>query len=256
MVRSLNLEDMIFSRLLVIKRLSSDKYGKSRWLCQCDCGNEVVVTSERLTSKRTQSCGCYCIDRIKEANTGIIRSSETRKKISDSTKKAMNNPIIKKKISDTHKGKIISDETKRKMSISTSGKLNPMYGIAAPHGKGKWFHKKNGSRIWARSTWEYRIFKILDDNNIFWISELPITMKNCIWRPDIYIPSTASFIEIKGLLYKKSKQKMQAFADEFPYARMSIISSEKEIKMIESGFNINDIGISLSKYLEISGDGI
>ena len=32
---------------------------KTRWLCKCDCGAEVVVTGTNLVSGRTTSCGCY-----------------------------------------------------------------------------------------------------------------------------------------------------------------------------------------------------
>lgn len=33
--------------------------GMSRWLCRCDCGNEVVVYGRHLKSGNTMSCGCY-----------------------------------------------------------------------------------------------------------------------------------------------------------------------------------------------------
>ena len=33
--------------------------GKVQWLCQCDCGNQVVVTYNHLNRGNTKSCGCY-----------------------------------------------------------------------------------------------------------------------------------------------------------------------------------------------------
>lgn len=41
-------------------RLQPIKYvGESMWICQCDCGNEITVSSGYLTSKTKQkSCGC------------------------------------------------------------------------------------------------------------------------------------------------------------------------------------------------------
>lgn len=53
-----------FGRLVAIKRVEDliTENGNvfTRWLCQCDCGNEVVVLSSALTREErpTKSCGC------------------------------------------------------------------------------------------------------------------------------------------------------------------------------------------------------
>ena len=46
-----------FGRLIVIRE-AGRKCGYVAWLCRCDCGGEVVVTSSHLRSGNTQSCGC------------------------------------------------------------------------------------------------------------------------------------------------------------------------------------------------------
>lgn len=57
-----NVKDIIgqkFGRLTVIARHpvnSNDR--KARWICKCDCGNEIVVTGKALRKGTTQSCGC------------------------------------------------------------------------------------------------------------------------------------------------------------------------------------------------------
>jgi len=51
-----------YGRLTVIKRHGSNKYGQTRWLCLCDCGNEKVVVSGNLRSGITKSCGCLLVD--------------------------------------------------------------------------------------------------------------------------------------------------------------------------------------------------
>ncbi|GAA0265129.1 hypothetical protein GCM10008922_25250 [Faecalicatena contorta] len=56
-----------FNRLLVVSEYPKDKYSHKRFLCQCDCGNEVVVLKGQLTSGKTGSCGCYQRDRAREA---------------------------------------------------------------------------------------------------------------------------------------------------------------------------------------------
>ncbi len=47
-----------FGRLTVFQKGPIDTQGYVTWECRCDCGNEVVVPSYRLNSKRKQSCGC------------------------------------------------------------------------------------------------------------------------------------------------------------------------------------------------------
>lgn len=48
-----------------------------------------------------------------------IVNEETRNKISNNTKKAMNNPIIKEKLIKSHLGKKLSDEHKEKIKLSS-----------------------------------------------------------------------------------------------------------------------------------------
>lgn len=35
-----------------------DRFGKIKWICQCECGNVVSVAGSDLRSGNTQSCGC------------------------------------------------------------------------------------------------------------------------------------------------------------------------------------------------------
>lgn len=46
-----------FSRLLVVAQLPNSR-GCTRWLCRCDCGNELSTPPGPLRSGRTKSCGC------------------------------------------------------------------------------------------------------------------------------------------------------------------------------------------------------
>lgn len=65
-----DLTGQTFNRLTVIKRVKDSvrKNGekKVRWLCKCQCGNEVYVTSDALKSGNTKSCGCYRTDVIRK----------------------------------------------------------------------------------------------------------------------------------------------------------------------------------------------
>lgn len=42
----------------VIKRVENDEFGKSQWLCQCECGTKRIITGTYLRSKFAKDCGC------------------------------------------------------------------------------------------------------------------------------------------------------------------------------------------------------
>lgn len=56
-----------YGRLTVI-RLYDRNRGNIKWLCQCDCGKEVVVIGNNLKNGHTNSCGCYKADRNSEVH--------------------------------------------------------------------------------------------------------------------------------------------------------------------------------------------
>ncbi|GAA3620591.1 AP2 domain-containing protein [Secundilactobacillus similis] len=56
-----------FGRLIAIEPHGRDcRNGDLLWLCQCDCGNQIVVDGARLRSGSTQSCGCLRRDVSRE----------------------------------------------------------------------------------------------------------------------------------------------------------------------------------------------
>ncbi len=63
MGKKLNLLGQRIGKLTIIEERPSQRYacGKShrQYLCQCDCGNQTVITVENLRSGNTKSCGCY-----------------------------------------------------------------------------------------------------------------------------------------------------------------------------------------------------
>lgn len=61
-------ENTKFGRLTVLGE--AENIGKqAAWLCQCECGNQIVVRSSDLRNGRTTSCGCFHKERTKECNT-------------------------------------------------------------------------------------------------------------------------------------------------------------------------------------------
>lgn len=61
-----DLTGMRFGKLLVIRRVGSDKSKNATWLCRCDCGNKVVKVGINLRCGDTSSCGCYHKQVVKE----------------------------------------------------------------------------------------------------------------------------------------------------------------------------------------------
>ena len=51
-----------FGKLIVLERaddyVSPSGNCMSRWLCECDCGNKIIVNRNSLKSGVTKSCGC------------------------------------------------------------------------------------------------------------------------------------------------------------------------------------------------------
>lgn len=58
-----------FDRLLVVAFEGTSKHNHTIWKCLCDCGNVSIVDAGNLLQGKTTSCGCFQIERVKEANT-------------------------------------------------------------------------------------------------------------------------------------------------------------------------------------------
>ena len=56
-----------FGRLFVKDIAYKTDKSKIYWNCICDCGNETIVQGNNLISGKTQSCGCYRIERVRES---------------------------------------------------------------------------------------------------------------------------------------------------------------------------------------------
>jgi hypothetical protein len=61
-VKLLDLTDQRFGRLLVLHRIGSTSAGSAEWLCQCDCGNQIRISSSNRV--RTKSCGCWKLEEL------------------------------------------------------------------------------------------------------------------------------------------------------------------------------------------------
>lgn len=56
-------------RWLVLERGESDRHGKARWMCRCDCGRSALVAASSLRSGQSRSCGCLRREVVSAART-------------------------------------------------------------------------------------------------------------------------------------------------------------------------------------------
>ena len=73
MRKPLDLAGQQFGKLVAIRSEGSNNQGNAMWLCQCECGNTVVVNSQNLKNNHTKSCGCSKSEAITKRNkAGMI----------------------------------------------------------------------------------------------------------------------------------------------------------------------------------------
>ena len=62
------------NKLTIIKRVANSKWNETRWLCNCECGNQTILTYGKIAYGRTKSCGCY----LKEATSNLNKKHGLR----------------------------------------------------------------------------------------------------------------------------------------------------------------------------------
>lgn len=76
-----DLHGQTFAALTVLSREAADEGSRhARWLCQCECGAQVIVRGSKLRSGATSSCGCRGYRRSSEAHAAARAKVSTRKR--------------------------------------------------------------------------------------------------------------------------------------------------------------------------------
>lgn len=68
-MKRIDLTGQRFGRLTVVSYAFTRKTDVM-WNCVCDCGKHTIVSRSDLKKGKSKSCGCYRIERSKEANKG------------------------------------------------------------------------------------------------------------------------------------------------------------------------------------------
>lgn len=64
-----NLSGQRFGRLVAMKVVGRTKGRHALWECKCDCGETCVTSSNSLSMRRTQSCGCLHKEKLAQQST-------------------------------------------------------------------------------------------------------------------------------------------------------------------------------------------
>lgn len=81
--KPLDLTGQVFVRLTVRELVGLDKYGRRTWLCDCECGNQCLVSTNSLRSGLIMSCGCLRKDLLsgKVSSRGALDEKKDIKRI-------------------------------------------------------------------------------------------------------------------------------------------------------------------------------
>lgn len=94
MNKTIDLKGKTFNRLFVIERADNNENGKSRWLCECICGNIKIILSDSLKSGKTKSCGCLNKEIIFNRKNKYIMNHKSEYRIWKSIKQRCTNPKV------------------------------------------------------------------------------------------------------------------------------------------------------------------
>lgn len=65
-----DLAGQVFGQWTVLREAEPDKHNRARWVCQCVCGKERIVTADNLRRGVSTSCGCVGRQKPREDLTG------------------------------------------------------------------------------------------------------------------------------------------------------------------------------------------
>ena len=77
-----NLLGQKFGKLKVIQKAESKNY-RAYWVCECECGNSTIVSTDKLISGHTKSCGCLTWNNLLGQTFGkltVIEKTDKRDK--------------------------------------------------------------------------------------------------------------------------------------------------------------------------------
>ncbi|SDJ19587.1 hypothetical protein [Natribacillus halophilus] len=130
--KRLDLANKRYGKLKVVKQ-SDAVDGRTTWLCDCDCGNQVIVKGVYLTTGETKSCGCLKGDQEQEN----LRQQYDNKRVDGVVKPLFKDKEPRKDSTTGFRGVTkyytrSSNELRYKAWITVKGKRYFKYGFKTP----------------------------------------------------------------------------------------------------------------------------
>jgi len=137
-------------------------------------------------------------------------------------------PEVAAKISAAHKGKPKSEEHRKKLSEAIKGNKNSRYGKKAIQGKRCWYVCPNGQTVSMRSQWEVWYAEYLKLNGIEfkYEPETFILEDGSAYTPDFLLISSGEYVEVKGWLTTKHKNRISMFRSEHPNKKLLLADKD------------------------------
>ncbi len=81
MPRTKDLSGNKYGRAEVIRPYGKNKYGKTVFLCKCDCGKMFTTLGNSLQSGRTKSCGCLFLEKSNEKVMSLAKHNKSNTRL-------------------------------------------------------------------------------------------------------------------------------------------------------------------------------
>lgn len=181
-------------------------------------------------------CGLSCSTKYRNKYNNPMRNASSKLKMQKSLKGL--------KTWNTGLTNVYSAETLLKMSQNRKGKAvgkdNGSYGKSPskkPYINNKHYMYKN---INFRSSWERIFAEWLDQHKLEWgyeVKRFYFKTKEMSYLPDFYLKDLDCYVEIKGWMSDKTKERLDLFHIEFPNIKLILITDIKKIDEVMNGYS-------------------
>lgn len=223
------------SKVKVLGRVDKYSTKNQKYNCVCDCGNSVVkqysILVHSIKYGHQVSCGCIVMGKWNEGNT---KDEYSKSKIGEKYNRLSIVGIVKNKpygykmvckcdcgnttkqiYADIKKGKVKSCGCYGKEKQSISGCEHGLKNGTVNCSKRNWGVEKDEKFIRMRSGYEVMYAMILEKEKIDWEYEPKrFKLSNGLrYTPDFYLPHQDLWIDVKGQITEKHKNKHKLFRE-------------------------------------------